>query len=429
MKRPLRACLSNQGPAVSILLIVLFVAPLNVSANDPLTIKSTPSGATVELDGISVGKTPYSVEIPAGYLHGSKTVFGKLLRHQIHLKLSLDGYLSKEVDLANGPMQWVALNGTNHGAYWILKSDTFNFTLDKAATNFTGNIQATLSGSSAVSMGPNRPTEEIVRFANPAVLFLAGSHGTGSGFLVSNTGIAVTNAHVARAENSLTATAGNGQSFEAKVVYVDANLDIALLKLNGTGFPQLRLGSIQMVQPGASVIAIGTPSKGFQNSVTKGVVSGIGQMKNEPGIWIQTDTAINPGNSGGPLLNSDGDVIGITTQKQFLSGDGRPLQGIGFALSSSDILNVLQKFFPDVTQIQDKSETPKGKAHVSITADVDGADVFIDGKLAGGTPASFSLASGHHKIEVKSQDGHIWQRELEILEDSDVKLTAHLLEK
>lgn len=151
--------------------------------------------------------------------------------------------------------------------------------------------------------------------------------------------------------------------------------------------------------------------------------------QNEPGLWIQTDTAINPGNSGGPLLNGAGDVVGITTQKQFLSGDGRPLQGIGFALSSSDLLTVLQKFFPNVTQVQSGQEQHKGKGHVSITADVEGADVYIDGKFVGNAPATFTLPSGTHKIEVKDQTGGVWQRDLEVLEDSDVKLTAKLLKK
>lgn len=410
-------------------LIYLALSPRCAAAKDYLTINSQPQGATVELDGVVVGKTPYSVEIPGGYLHGSKSVFGKLLRHQLHLKLSLEGYLSKELDLANGPTAWVALNGTNHGDYWLLKTDTFNIPLEKAATSFAGTVQATLANASPVTMGPALSTEDVVRRANPAVLFLSGSDGTGSGFLISETGVAVTNAHVARGQDSLSAVTANGQTFQAKVVYVDPSLDIALLKLEGGGFPQLRLAPTQTVQPGSSVVAMGTPSKGFQNSVSKGIVSGIGSMKSEPGLWIQTDTAINPGNSGGPLLNSAGDVVGITTQKQFFSGDGRPLQGIGFALSSSDLLTIVQRFFPNVTQIQGSQEQHAGKGRVSVVADVEGADVYIDGKLVGETPATFTLTGGLHKVEVKDQNGQSWQRDLEVMDDSDVKLSAKLAKK
>jgi len=430
MRRPACSCNRSIRFVFLTFFALLYLAQTpRCAAKDYLTITSQPPGATVELDGVVVGKTPYSVEIPGGYLHGSKTIYGKLLRHQVHLRLSLAGYLSKELDLANGPTAWVALNGTNHGNYWILKTDTFNFTLEKAATSFAGTVQATLSNSSLVTMGPSLSTEDVVRRANPAVLYLSGSDGTGSGFLISDTGVAVTNAHVARNQGSLTATTANGQSFQAKVVYVDPTLDIALLKLEGGGFPQLRLAATQTVQPGSTVIAIGTPSRGCQNSVSKGIVSGIGSMKSEPGLWIQTDAAINPGNSGGPLLNSTGEVVGITTQKQFLSGDGRPLQSIGFALSSSDLLTVVHRFFPNVTQIQVNQEQHLGKGHLSIVSDIEGADVYIDGKLVGETPATFTLSNGVHKVEVKDQNGQSWQRDLEVLDDSDVKLTAKMSKK
>jgi S1-C subfamily serine protease len=396
-------------------------------AKDFLRITSQPSGATVELDGAEGGKTPYIVEIPGGYLHGTKSVYGQLLRHQVHLRLTLEGYLPREADLANGPMAWIALNGTNHGDYWLLKSASFNFTLEKAATVFTGTVQTALTNHSVIAMTPALPTEEIVAQANPAVLLLSSSEGTGSGFLISSTGVAVTNAHVAEGQTTLTATAGNGQSFQADVVYIDPKLDIALLKLIGSGFPQLTLAATQAVQPGSTVIAIGSPSRGFQNSVTKGIVSGVGPMPGESGLWIQTDAAINPGNSGGPLLNEAGDVVGITTLKSFLSSDGRPLQSIGFALSSSDLLSVLQKFFPNVSQSQSNAAVNGGTGRVSVASDVEGADIYIDGKFVGSSPAVFNLSAGSHDVEVKDQNGHSWHRELEVLQDSDVKLDANLL--
>src|SRR5258708_2955801 len=165
--------------AISVLCLAASTQSL---AKDYLTINSQPQGATVEIDGVVVGKTPYTVEVPGGYLRGSSPVFGNLLRHQLHLKMTLDGYLSKEMDLANGPMPWMALNGTYHGDFWILKSATFDLTLQKAATSFTGNVQATLSNSALLTMGPALPTEEIVRNSNGAVLLLTGSQGSGSGF-------------------------------------------------------------------------------------------------------------------------------------------------------------------------------------------------------------------------------------------------------
>lgn len=346
----------------------------------------------------------------------------------MHLRLTLDGYLPKEVDLANGPTPFITLNGVNHGNVWVLKSDTFNFVLDKEATTFTGTVQATLSNTTA-TLRPGLPTEEIVARSSPAVLLLQGPDGTGSGFLISDDGVAVTNAHVAKGQEQLAATLANGQNFTARVVYVDSVLDIALLKLSGTGFPHLQLTETSLVQAGSTVIAIGTPSHGFQNSVTKGIVGGIGPMRSEPGTWIQTDAAINPGNSGGPLLSSSGEVVGITTQKPFLSSDGRPLQGIGFALSSNDLLTVLRRFYPNVVNSTSATPESKGKGKVTITSDLDSAEVYIDGKFVGNVPAKITLSVGTHKVEVKGPNGESWQRDLEVLDESDVMLKAVLQKK
>jgi S1-C subfamily serine protease len=405
---------------------LLSVSPGLCAAKDYLTINSQPPGASLEIDGVVVGKTPYRAEIPGGYLRGTKSVFGKRLRHQMNVKLSLDGYFSTEADLATGPTPWVGVIGTYRGDYWTLKLDTFNFVLEDANMVFSGTVQATLSNTSSVTLGPAMSTEEIIRRNSPAVLYVSGPEETGSGFLITDTGVAVTSAHVIAGQDSLTVTVANGQTFHCKVVYVDPILDIALLKLDGTGFPKLRLAAIQTVQSGSTVVAIGTPSNGFQNSVSRGIISGIGLIKNQPGLWIQTDAALNPGNSGGPLLNGSGDVVGINTKKVFLSNDGRALQGIGFALSSSDLVSVVQKFFPNVTQMEGTQER-LGTGHISVVADVEGADIYIDGKFVGETPAKFVLPSGKHQIEVKDENRQAWTRDLEVLNDSDVNLRPRLI--
>ena len=131
--------------------------------------------------------------------------------------------------------------------------------------------------------------------ASPAVVRLQTSEGSGSGFLITETGVALTNAHVAQNEHFVVANTTTGQSFQAKVIYVDPKLDLALVQLQGTAFPHLLVADSAAVRVGSSVLAIGSPSKGFQNSVTKGIVSAVGSMPNEPGTWIQTDASINPG--------------------------------------------------------------------------------------------------------------------------------------
>jgi S1-C subfamily serine protease len=411
--------------------ILVAVTVMPCFAKDYLTITSDPAGATVEVNGTVVGKTPYTIEVPKAYYHGCGNVFclKHALAEQFHVRILLDGYLPKEQDLARGPYKWIALNGTYHGDYFLLRTAAFNFTLEKAATAFTGNVQATLSNSGPATMRPTLPPEEIFRRANPAVLMLSGTEGHGSGFLVSDTGIAVTNAHVARGQANLTATTGNGQTFNVKVEYIDPNLDIALVKVEGSNFPSLPLADLSIIHVGSSVVALGSPSQGFQNSLTKGIVSAIGAMPNEQGTWIQTDAAINPGNSGGPLLDASGQVIGITTQKPFVSADGRPLQGIGFALSGSDLLGVLRRFYPSITPgapavKADSREEGKGK--VTLTSDVDNAEIWIDDNFVGNVPSTLILMAGNHKVEIKTSTGKAWQRDVHVLPDSDVSLKATL---
>lgn len=407
-------------------LVLFILAPVAV-AKSYLTINSVPSGATVEIDGMIVGKTPYKVEVPGGYIHGTHSVFGKVLRQQMHLRLQLDGYLPVDTDLARGPMPWIALNGTYHGDYWLLKTATFSFSLNKAATAFTGNVQMTAAVGSA-SLVPALPTEDIVRMASPAVLFLRGSDGSGSGFLVTETGVAVTNAHVAEGQSVLAASTPNGQTFNAHVQYIDPDLDLALLKLDGTNFAHLPVADLSTIQSGSTVIAIGNPSQGFQNTVTKGIVSAIGAMSTEPGIWVQTDTAINPGNSGGPLLNAAGEVVGITTQKKFMSRDGRPLQGIGFALSSRDLLNVLRRFYPNMENLAPRTiPSQSGTGTVLIASDSPGADIFVDDNFVGNTPSTLTLPAGVHNVRIESPNRLAWSRQVDLMKDSNINLRATLV--
>jgi S1-C subfamily serine protease len=408
-------------------LLIILVAAQICQAKDRISIISDPPGVIVEIDGITVGRTPYQFEVPGGYLHGTKSVFGSLLRQQMHVRLVLDGYLPVDGDLARGPMPWIALNGVYHGDYWLLKMANFNFSLQKAATAFTGNVQVTGAALESIALRPTLPTEEIVRNASPSVLLLRGSEGSGSGFVVTDSGVAVTNAHVASGQKTLVATTLNGQSFNAQVQYIDQNIDVAPLKLEGVNFSHLTIADSSIVQPGSSVLAIGSPSQGLQNTVTKGIVSAIGPLPNEPGFWIQTDTAINPGNSGGPRLNSSGEVIGITTQKRFQSSDRRPLQGIGFALSSGDLLGVLRRFYPNMSTPPHSPSAPSnGLASVAVSADAESADIYVDDKFAGNTPSTLTIPSGTHTVRVEAANRAVWTREIELYRDSNVNLKATL---
>ena len=312
---------------------------------DTLKITSNPSGATVEINGVAVGITPYEENVPGGYFHKTKTALGQRLQHSMAARISLATYAAKEIQMTDGPMNWVSLKGHNHGEYWLLKMKHFHVDLDPISRVFTGSIAADVAAStaSAASLEPELSVEDVVACAKPAVVYLKSLTKTGSGFLITETGVIATNAHLARGEQSLLAQLPEGPELAAKVVYIDAERDIALAKVEGDKFRHLMLARSGNIRQGESVVAIGNPGGAMLFSVTKGIASGIGKFNSAgPGIWIQTDATINPGNSGGPLLNMHCEVIGINT----LRLNKRNVSGIGFALSASDLLIVLEQFYP-----------------------------------------------------------------------------------
>jgi serine protease Do len=163
--------------------------------------------------------------------------------------------------------------------------------------------------------------------------------GAGSGFIVSEDGLVLTNKHVVSdATAEYTVTDSNGKDYPAKIIATDPVQDLAIIKIQGGGnFEPVKLGDSSNIQIGQSAIAIGNALGQFQNTVSVGVISGLGRtIVASGGVQggsetlediIQTDAAINPGNSGGPLLNLNGEVIGVNTAT---SDAG---QSIGFAIS------------------------------------------------------------------------------------------------
>jgi serine protease Do len=151
----------------------------------------------------------------------------------------------------------------------------------------------------------------------------------GSGVVVRGDGYVVTNAHVVAEVDKVRVVLADEREFEARVVGTDTEADLAVLKIDGTGLPYIRFGRTDDLMIGETVIAIGNPF-GFAHTVTTGVVSATGRALPAPERsyvdFIQTDASINPGNSGGPLLNIEGDLIGINT-----AIFGRA-QNIGFAI-------------------------------------------------------------------------------------------------
>jgi Do/DeqQ family serine protease len=169
--------------------------------------------------------------------------------------------------------------------------------------------------------------------------------GVGSGFITSADGQIITNAHVVAGASQVQVTLKDGRSFTGRVMGADSVTDIAVIKIDANNLPTVAISDSDQLQAGEWAIAIGNPL-GLDSTVTAGIISATGRSSREVGVpdkrvdFIQTDAAINPGNSGGPLLNLNGQVIGVNTA--IIQG----AQGIGFAIP----INTVQRISSQLIQ-------------------------------------------------------------------------------
>ena len=160
--------------------------------------------------------------------------------------------------------------------------------------------------------------------------------GVGSGFILTTDGYVMTNAHVVEGADEVLVTLTDKREFKAKIIGSDKRSDVAVVKIEATGLPTVKIGDVNRVRVGEWVLAIGSPF-GLDNTVTAGIVSAKQRDTGESVPYIQTDVAINPGNSGGPLINMRGEVIGINSQIYSRSGG---YMGISFAIPMDEAVRV-----------------------------------------------------------------------------------------
>jgi serine protease Do len=186
--------------------------------------------------------------------------------------------------------------------------------------------------------------------------------GLGSGFIVSQDGYIVTNAHVVENAEEINVRLTDKRELKAKVIGTDLRSDVAVIKVEATNLPVVKIGDIGKLRVGEWVIAIGSPF-GFANTVTAGIVSAKSRenLSGDPNLdaipFIQTDVAVNPGNSGGPLLNMRGEVVGINSQIFSRSGG---FMGISFAIPIDYAFNVAD-------QLMKTGRVTRGRIGVSIS--------------------------------------------------------------
>jgi serine protease Do len=179
--------------------------------------------------------------------------------------------------------------------------------------------------------------------------------GVGSGFIVSADGFVMTNAHVVEGADEVIVTLTDKREFKARIVGSDRRTDVAVVKIEATGLPSVKLGDASRVRVGEWVMAIGSPF-GLENTVTAGIVSAKQRDTGDYLPFIQTDVAINPGNSGGPLINMRGEVIGINSQIYSRSGG---FQGISFAIPIDEAVRVAD-------QLRTSGRVTRGRIGVQI---------------------------------------------------------------
>jgi len=218
---------------------------------------------------------------------------------------------------------------------------------------------------------------------------------SGSGIFISDTGYILTNNHVVEGTKDVNIVLSDGSQEKATIVGTDLYSDIAVLKTDGKVPAVASLGNSDVLNPGESVIAIGSPLGDFKNTVTVGVVSATGRSIDTGQGYqiedlIQTDAAINQGNSGGPLVNLAGDVIGINTLIVRNSGSGTVAEGLGFAIP----INTAQAVAGQIMQTGYISRPYLGISFQAITPDIAAAynlpvqwGVYIS-KVAVNSPAS-----------------------------------------
>ncbi len=179
--------------------------------------------------------------------------------------------------------------------------------------------------------------------------------GVGSGFILTADGLVMTNAHVVEGADEVVVTLTDKREFKAKIIGSDKRTDVAVVKIEATGLPAVKIGDISRLKVGEWVMAIGSPF-GLENTVTAGIVSAKQRDTGDYLPFIQTDVAINPGNSGGPLLNMRGEVVGINSQIYSRSGG---FQGISFAIPIDEATRVAD-------QLRSTGKVTRGKIGVQI---------------------------------------------------------------
>jgi serine protease Do len=218
--------------------------------------------------------------------------------------------------------------------------------------------------------------------------------GVGSGFILTADGFIMTNAHVVDGADEVLVTLTDKREFKAKIIGTDKRTDVAVVKIEATGLPAVKVGDVSRLRVGEWVMAIGSPF-GLESTVTAGIVSAKQRDTGEFLPFIQTDVAINPGNSGGPLINMRGEVVGINSQIYSRSGG---FMGISFAIPMDEAVRVSD-------QLRSSGRVSRGRIGVQIEpVNKDVAESIGLGKSVGAMVRGVEAGSPAEKAGIEAGD-------------------------
>ncbi len=241
---------------------------------------------------------------------------------------------------------------------------------------------------------PNIPRQPGPQPNHPQLPQEEQPRGVGSGFILTSDGYIMTNAHVVDGADEVLVTLTDDREFKARIVGADKRSDVAVVKIDTTGLPAVKVGDVSRLKVGEWVMAIGSPF-GLKNTVTAGIVSAKQRDTGDYLPFIQTDVAINPGNSGGPLINMRGEVVGINSQIYSRSGG---YMGISFAIPMDEAIRVSE-------QLRATGRVSRGRIGVQIdqvTKDV--AEAIGMGKPSGALVRGVESGSPADKAGIEAGD-------------------------
>jgi S1-C subfamily serine protease len=328
--------------AFSLAGLVLICSSLCFAKDKAVKFETIPTGARVEVDGSVACTTPCSINLPSYYFGFKFTAFSKHAKSPVSVRLRKDGCAPKTITITAGPIPWKNGLGITVFTFYQVTSPRFTVQLDAPDDPVKSDGSAPPEGAASdiCSATSLVATKKLLESEMPAVVAISTSKGWTRGFLISSDGLIVADALSISDRDSVSVTLPDGKIVETPELYFDEDHGLALVKVQGSNYPFLRL-SKTLPQAGADVFAIDSSSSSNPigtNAIAQAIVGAA--LKTDVGAWVETDGALNRDDPGTPLLDRDGQVVGVNTRK-----DSSRFKGQNVWAASPDVEKFVESHF------------------------------------------------------------------------------------